>query len=111
MSYDPIIDQEREAGAHWACSPLPRPSLWLAQSLCHSRTSQEKVLTSQHAFRKKKYVFLTPEFSVPQALSACTISHLALTSGTRKFMGLRMSMQPAGPSSLYNHPPKCFQNF
>lgn len=77
MSYDPIIDQEREAGAHWACSPLPRPSLWIAQSLCQSGTSQEKALTSQHAFRKKN-VFLTPEFSVPQALSACTTSHLVL---------------------------------
>lgn len=61
--------------------------------------------------QKKKYVFLTPEFSIPQALSACTISHLALTSGTRKFMGLRMSMQPAGPSSLYNHPPSVSRIF
>lgn len=60
MSYDLIIDQEREAGAHWASLPLFRPPSWLAQSL---DLSGEDVNLSACL---RKNGFLTPGFSVPQ---------------------------------------------
>jgi hypothetical protein len=52
VSYDLIIDQEKEAGAHWACSPPLRLPSWLSQSLRIAWTSQVKMLTSLHVSGK-----------------------------------------------------------